>query len=274
MGQTPSSKILNWQIEGCHFSRFDISPEQSISLEKIFHDEIAIIGFSGVVWKSRQNGQNYLETPNCLVMRDAGQIFSLKSAFINKDGAICREIKISPRQLIDYCEKHELSKFVLDFKNPIIDNLYLRNYFADTHRVLEASQCALEQSTCLALFVNRFLQQVTGNHYRCPHLLKPWKVKISIEYLRTFYNRNISLNELSEVTKSNPFVLLRNFKKCLGITPHEYLQAYRIIQAKKFISTGVALTDVATLCGFADQSHLNRVFKRKVGVTPGQFRNV
>lgn len=116
MGQTPSSKILNWQIEGCHFSRFDISPEQSISLEKIFHDEIAIIGFSGVVWKSRQNGQNYLETPNCLVMRDAGQIFSLKSAFINKDGAICREIKISPRQLIDYCEKTRVKQVCIGFQ--------------------------------------------------------------------------------------------------------------------------------------------------------------
>ncbi|PPC88738.1 MAG: hypothetical protein CTY37_00020 [Methylotenera sp.] len=54
---------------------------------------------------------------------------------------------------------------------------------------------------------------------------------------------------------------------------------YRIIQAKRLrlrlrlrlISTGISLTSVEILCGFSDQSHLTRIFKSKVGVTPGQF---
>ena len=36
--------------------------------------------------------------------------------------------------------------------------------------------------------------------------------------------------------------------------------------------TGAALSDIALACGFADQSHLNRVFKAQVGTTPGRFR--
>ncbi|POZ51789.1 helix-turn-helix transcriptional regulator [Methylovulum psychrotolerans] len=270
MGQA-SSKIVNWQIDGCHFSRFDISPDKPVLLEKIFHDEMVIIGFSGAVWKSHQNGQNYLETPNYLVMRDAGQIFSLASAFISADGATCREIKVSPPRLKELCQHYQINKCFLDFKNPIIDNLPLRNQFAYMHGTIETSHCNLEKTTCLALFLNQFFQHVTARTLNCPYQLAPSKVKVAIEYLRTSYGKNISLTELSEITETNPFVLLRNFQKSLGVTPHEYLQAYRIIQARKFISIGIALTDVAMLCGFSDQSHLTRVFKRKVGVTPGQF---
>jgi len=159
----------------------------------------------------------------------------------------------------------------LDFKNPIIQNPGLRNQFAYTHSVLETSDCTLEKTSCLALFLSQFSQHVPVNHYGRHHRLNPAKIKIVIEYLRTGYGKNISLSELSEITETNPYVLLRNFQKSLGITPHEYLQAFRIIQARKLISTGISLTDVAMLCGFSDQSHLTRVFKKKVGVTPGQF---
>lgn len=271
MGQATSNKIVNWQIDGCNLSRFNISPDKPVLLEKIFHDEIVIIGFSGAVWKSNQNGQNYLETPNCLVMRDAGQIFSVKSSFISKAGAICRKIKIKPQHLIELSQQYELKRHVLDFKNPIIDNLPLRNYFVYTHNILQTSNSALEKSSCLALFLSRFFQQVAPNDCSYHYQLKPAKVKIAIEFIRTSYSENISLKDLSKITDTNPYVLLRNFQKNLGITPHEYLQAYRINQARKLISTGISLSDVALLCGFSDQSHLTRVFKRKVGVTPGQF---
>lgn len=271
MGQATSNKIVNWQIDGCNLSRFDISPNKPVLLHKIFHDDIVIIGFSGAVWKSNQNGQNYLETPNCLVTRDAGQIFSLESAHISQAGATCREIKISTQQFKELCQKYEFKQYAIDFKNPIIDNLPLRNHFAYTHKILETSNCTLEKTSWLALFLNSFFQHVTANQLSYHHQLNPSKVKVAIEHLRKAYANNISLTELSEITDTNPFVLLRNFQKSIGITPHEYLQAYRVNQAKKLISAGIALTDVALLCGFSDQSHLTRVFKRKVGVTPGQF---
>ncbi|WP_347988404.1 AraC family transcriptional regulator [Methylomonas sp. AM2-LC] len=271
MSQVTTSKIFNWQVDGCHLSRFDITPNKPVSLQKVFHDEISIIGFSGAVWKSWQNGQSYLESPDCLVLRDAGQIFSLETSFISTSGAICREIKISPQLLKDLCQQFQITKYALDFKNPIIENLVLRNQFAYTHSVLEISDCTLEKSSCLALFLSKLSQYVPANHYSYHHQLNPAKIKTVIEYLRAAYGKNISLTELSEMTETNPYVLLRNFQKSLGITPHEYLQAYRIIQARKLISTGISLTDVAMLCGFSDQSHLTRVFKKKVGVTPGQF---
>jgi AraC-like DNA-binding protein len=271
MGQALTNKILNWQISACNLSRFDIAPNTTVSLDRVFHDEIVIIGFTGAIWKSRQNGKSYLETPNCLVIRDAGQIFSLESAYISNEGAICREIKISPQNLRRLCQSFQIEFHQLDFTNPIIDNLLLRNQFAYTHKILETSDCALEKSSYLTLFLKQLLKHVATERLGYYHQINPAKIKLVMEYLRSSYNSNISLEDLSEITQTNPFVLMRNFRKSLGVTPHEYLQNYRIIQAKKLISTGISLTDVALLCGFSDQSHLTRIFKRKVGVTPGNF---
>ena len=37
--------------------------------------------------------------------------------------------------------------------------------------------------------------------------------------------------------------------------------------------TGIPLAEVAHRCGFADQSHMNRVFGARMGTTPGQYRD-
>jgi AraC-like DNA-binding protein len=46
----------------------------------------------------------------------------------------------------------------------------------------------------------------------------------------------------------------------------------RLRRARALLSEGMALSEAAAACGFADQSHLNRVFKRLMGVPPGRYR--
>ena len=54
-----------------------------------------------------------------------------------------------------------------------------------------------------------------------------------------------------------------------------FVAVRRVERAKLMMaSTGQRLTDIALACGFADQSHLNRYFRRIVGVSPGLWRRV
>lgn len=53
-----------------------------------------------------------------------------------------------------------------------------------------------------------------------------------------------------------------------------YLVQRRLQKAKKLIHHGVSLSDVAVDCGFTDQSHLNRHFKRSQGATPGAYQKM
>jgi AraC family transcriptional regulator len=47
----------------------------------------------------------------------------------------------------------------------------------------------------------------------------------------------------------------------------------RVVLSKdKLRDDGLSPSDVATECGFSDQSHLTRVFRQTVGVSPGAWR--
>jgi AraC family transcriptional regulator len=62
----------------------------------------------------------------------------------------------------------------------------------------------------------------------------------------------------------------RAFKETMGRAPHQYLLAARLERARRLLETpGITLALVARQAGFADQSHLTRLFKREYGITPG-----
>jgi len=77
--------------------------------------------------------------------------------------------------------------------------------------------------------------------------------------------------ELERVTGLSRFTLARQFRACLGTSPHRYLTLRRLDRARARIGAGEALAEVALACGFADQSHFTRQFKQAYGLTPGRW---
>lgn len=65
--------------------------------------------------------------------------------------------------------------------------------------------------------------------------------------------------------------LHRLFRKTIGLTPQEYARLARVARAKRLLLQGAALSDAAHQCGFADQAHFSRWFKRYFGVTPATY---
>ncbi|KIO37351.1 AraC family transcriptional regulator [Shewanella sp. cp20] len=82
---------------------------------------------------------------------------------------------------------------------------------------------------------------------------------------------DVSLTALANLAGMSPYYLIKQFQQCFGLPPHAYQIQSRIRLAKQKIRAGEPLLDVALGCGFHDQSHLNRHFKRALGVTPGQY---
>ena len=77
--------------------------------------------------------------------------------------------------------------------------------------------------------------------------------------------------ELEALTGLSRYALARHFRACLGTSPHRYLTMRRLDRARTLIRRGTPLADAALACGFADQSHMTRQFKRAYGVSPGRF---
>jgi AraC family transcriptional regulator len=93
------------------------------------------------------------------------------------------------------------------------------------------------------------------------------------DYVDAHLSENISLNDLAASVSLSRFHFARMFRQSVGTSPHEYVLQQRLERARAMLSrTNASLLEVAASCGFADQSHMNRVFRKRVGLTPGQYR--
>jgi AraC-like DNA-binding protein len=67
--------------------------------------------------------------------------------------------------------------------------------------------------------------------------------------------------------------LTRCFHKEMNITPVEYLNRYRLKEAKALLGNGANVTKTALAVGFSSVSYFTRLFEKEVGVSPGTYRH-
>jgi AraC-like DNA-binding protein/quercetin dioxygenase-like cupin family protein len=84
--------------------------------------------------------------------------------------------------------------------------------------------------------------------------------------------RAVTLAELAACAGTSRFQLLRGFAREVGLTPAAYLRQRRAGLARRLLAQGRTPAQAALEAGFADQSHLTRVFARQFGITPGRYR--
>ncbi len=93
-----------------------------------------------------------------------------------------------------------------------------------------------------------------------------------VEYIRNHLEQDLGLNELANLLHMSPHYFCHLFKQSMGMTPHQYIIQTRVNRAKELLLTRkYSIAEVSLIVGFANQSHLNRYFKKFLGVTPGKF---
>lgn len=96
-------------------------------------------------------------------------------------------------------------------------------------------------------------------------------VRTVLDMIHQNWDAPLTLADFAAAAQTSRYQILRRFSRELGATPHVYLTQHRVKRAKHMIMAGVSLAETALACGFADQSHLTRVFARQFGLTPGHF---
>jgi transcriptional regulator GlxA family with amidase domain len=108
-----------------------------------------------------------------------------------------------------------------------------------------------------------------------PGGLAAWQTNRALEYIEGNLGTKIGIEEMANAVALSKSHFSRAFKCSLGSSPMAYVAARRVERAKIMMtSTRERLTDIALACGFADQSHLNRYFRRVVGTSPGLWRRM
>ena len=96
---------------------------------------------------------------------------------------------------------------------------------------------------------------------------------LALEYIRDHYQQPITNEQLAAVSKMSLRAFERQFLASFHLTPQKYLRKLRLgIASRALVFGSKSLADVALNCGFADQSHFTREFRRQFGRTPREYR--
>ncbi|MCU0569022.1 MAG: AraC family transcriptional regulator [Oculatellaceae cyanobacterium Prado106] len=175
------------------------------------------------------------------------------------------------------------------FPQPVIRDAALAQHLRNFHVATETAASQLERDS---RFLWTLTQLVIRHAGQCPGAIAVHPESTAMhrvrDYLHDHATESVSLKELAAIAQLTPLRLLRSFQRTFGLPPHAYLIQLRVAIAKQRLAelaflkaegdAGVndgrspgSIAEVAYEAGFTDQSHLNRHFKRLVGVTPRQY---
>jgi AraC family transcriptional regulator len=109
------------------------------------------------------------------------------------------------------------------------------------------------------------------------------QLKRVIDYIQANLTQDLSILDLATLTGMSESHFSRSFKRSVGIPPYQYLIQQRVERAKQLLaqrfSRGEApptltISTIALDCGFANQTHLTKVFRQMTGMTPKAYQHL
>ncbi len=223
-----------------------------------------------------QRGAARFEVDSTRQRADAGELFVLEPEAVHTgmaavpEGWAYKVLYVEPSVLSDWAQRDgpapRAARWVV-FRDHAL------------RAALVSAHTALARETSGLVVEEKMLEAIAG---LTPHLrgASPARqrehgehpaVRRARRHLEDRWDQPVSLVELAGVAGLSRFELLRRFRQHNGLTPHAFQRDLRIDRARAMLSEGMPAAWVAAACGFADQPHLSRVFKRLVGVTPGVY---
>ena len=103
------------------------------------------------------------------------------------------------------------------------------------------------------------------------------RTKAAITYIMEHYEEPITLQDIADSIHISKSECCRCFKRCLQLTPFDYLLKYRIYSAVDLLaqdSSTLSISDIALKVGFNSSSYFNKLFKKYIGYTPSAYKKI
>ena len=99
------------------------------------------------------------------------------------------------------------------------------------------------------------------------------QVQLITDYIHVNLDQEISLKVLAAQLGLGQYSFCRLFKQAIGSAPYQYVIQQRVEKAKRLLrQTNRSISEIAFECGYSNQSHLTRNFRRCMGTTPKKYR--
>jgi AraC-like DNA-binding protein len=159
------------------------------------------------------------------------------------------------------------------FSEPIVAKDVIFTSFMNAWHVLQSGDLALRNDAALLTALGAaFAMGKPSSPYNSPSRNRTREaVDNARKYLEEHFAENVRLAEIARLTGVSPYHLAREFRTEVGMPLHAYQIQLRVMRAKKLILSGLPISEVSSLVGFYDQSHLGRHFRKLVGVSLGKY---
>jgi AraC family transcriptional regulator len=97
------------------------------------------------------------------------------------------------------------------------------------------------------------------------------RLYIARDFIHSYFFKDISLDELSQVSCLSKFHFLRLFKKAFGLSPYQYQKKLRINRALALYQQGHTLEFITSQVGIENASSLSRMIRKQYGAYPSQI---
>lgn len=132
---------------------------------------------------------------------------------------------------------------------------------------LEAKQ---EIQRALGLLLDSAVSARAGQPFRG---LAPWQARRVIDHILAHLDMPVRVVDMAGLTHLSTSHFHRAFKLFFKTPPHAYVISLRLARAREMmLGSHASMSEIALTCGFADQAHFSRVFRREIGCPPGRWR--
>ena len=105
------------------------------------------------------------------------------------------------------------------------------------------------------------------------HFMEFWRARCVQGYVAVHLHAKIRMADFARVTQFSQSKFNRTFKASFGCTPSQYVRRMRIERAQNLMTmSGDPICQIAVECGFADQAHFSRCFRKFIGNPPALWR--
>jgi AraC-like DNA-binding protein len=125
----------------------------------------------------------------------------------------------------------------------------------------------------LCLFMDTLIRSSASRKENRGTQLRDFYMQEAVTYIEQNYQRNLTVEEIAEVCKLNRSYFSKLFKEHMGCPPQEFIIRLRLSKAADLMKTSNAsIGDIAAMCGYPNQLHFSRAFKKCYGLSPREWR--
>lgn len=261
------------------FSAFEHHCDSSYSFEGEFHNFWEILILTEGELCTSEDDRVYTLKKNQIIFHKPNSFHNLQAA-----SEIVKYVVISFNVFGNYMKRFENKILTLSDEELLYVNSILRMFSAENldpkaMKITKFLKIMGNKPILYHRFTNYMellLISLSENDMSSSNLVDNEETRIYKKAVNTLEEKifsNISVDGLAKECNISTSQLKRIFSKYTGIGIHEYFLQLKILYAKKLLANGMSVTEVAERMSFSSQNYFSVVFKRKVGISPQQYKN-